>query len=157
MSYHRLATTLAVTTIRGAGLGAVGFSAAFGLFAGESLLTRARIPKNLGEPPVSDGTTWCAPTVAPHRTPLQLAFVGDSLAAGLGAHEPRETVAAQLALNLSAQAGRPVHVTNVAVVGSRSRDLARQIDALAIGCRPDVAVKARNSYVRRTPQTNANQ
>ena len=140
MSYHRLATTLAVATIRGAGLGAVGLSAAFGLFAGESLLTRARIPKNLGEPPVSDGTTWCAPTVAPHRTPLQLALVGDSLAAGLGACSPRDTLAAQLALNLSAQAGRPVHVTNVAVVGSRSRDLARQIDTLAAACRPEAVV-----------------
>jgi lysophospholipase L1-like esterase len=140
MSYHRLATTLAVATIRGAGLGAVGLSAAFGLFAGESLLTRARIPKNLGEPPVSDGTTWCAPTVAPHRTPLQLALVGDSLAAGLGAPSIRDTVAVQLALSLSALAGHPVHVTNVAVVGSLSRDLARQVDTLAATCRPDVVV-----------------
>jgi len=140
MLHRRLATTLAVATIRGAGFGAVGLSAAFGLFAGESLLTRARIPKNLGEPPVSDGTSWCAPSVPPHRTPLQLALVGDSLAAGLGAPSPRDTIAAQLALRLSAQAGRPVHVTNVAVVGSRSRDLARQIDTLAATCRPDLAV-----------------
>lgn len=140
MSHHRVATMLAVATIRGAGLGAVGLSAAFGLFASEGLLTRARIPKNLGVPPVSDGTTWCAPNVAPHRTPLQLALVGDSLAAGLGAHTPRDTVAVQLALNLSAQAGRPVHVTNVAVVGSRSRDLAGQIGTLSATCRPDVVI-----------------
>ena len=140
MTNHRRVTALAAATLRGAGIGAVGLSAALSLVASESLLTRARIPRNLGEPPVSDGTVWCPPTVAPHRTPVRLALVGDSLAAGLGAPTARDTAAAQIALGLSAYASRPVRLTNVAVVGSRTRDVAYQLDALAGCCRPEVAV-----------------
>ncbi len=137
---YRIAATLAVATLRGVGIGTAGLSAAIGLVAGESLLTRARVPKNLGEPPDTDGTLWCAPGVVPFRPALHLALVGDSLAAGLGAGCAQDTTAGRLALGLSTRAARPVRVSNVAVVGSRSRDLRGQVDRLAARQSPDVVV-----------------
>jgi lysophospholipase L1-like esterase len=139
MSSHRLAATLGIAAVRSVGFGALGMSAALGLIAGESALARARIPKPKGEPPTSDGTRWTAPGVPPTRRPLRLAVLGDSLAAGLGAPRAEDTMVARLALQVSARAGRPVQLTNAAVVGSRSRDLRAQVDAV-VRARPHVAV-----------------
>lgn len=142
MSSHRLAATLGnvgATVVRGVGFGALGVSAALGLVAGESALARARIPKPEGEPPSSDGTRWTAHGVPATRRPLRLAVLGDSLAAGLGAPRAEDTMAARLALQLSARAQRPVQLTNVALVGSRSRDLRGQVDAV-VHARPHIAV-----------------
>ena len=62
--------------------------------------------------------------------PLELAIVGDSLAAGLGANEPSETVGVLLAKGLAAASERQVQLRNVAVVGAESKDLAGQIAKL---------------------------
>lgn len=139
MTTARTLARVAGAVVRGTGVGAVGAAAAAGLIAGETLLAHARIPRAVDDPPASDGTTWCSPGVSRRRRPLHLAMLGDSTAAGFGVHGVDETLAAQLALRLSAASRRPVLVTNVAAVGARSADLHGQVDALG-SRRPDVVV-----------------
>jgi lysophospholipase L1-like esterase len=135
-----VAGKIAAALMRGTGLGALGCVAAAGLIAGEAALARVRIPKPSANPPVSDGTTWVAPGVRRNRRALHLCVLGDSTAAGLGVHHNHETLAAQVALLVSAASGRPVRVTNLAVVGARSSDLRSQIDRLATDHRPDLSI-----------------
>jgi lysophospholipase L1-like esterase len=72
-------------------------------------------------------------------TPIRVALLGDSSAAGYGLEEVEETPGAMLAGGLSEQTGRPVRLDEIAVVGALSADLDLQVDrALALG--PDVAV-----------------
>ena len=124
---------LAVALVRGTGLGA----AAVGLLAGETMGAHARIPKTKQPPPASSGL-WCAPGVDEHAPTLKFAVLGDSMAAGIGVHDGADTLAAQLARGLSAATRRPVQLTNVAVVGSRSAGLRAQLDELPQA--PDVAL-----------------
>jgi lysophospholipase L1-like esterase len=111
-------------------LGALGGAAFVGLVVGETKLARRRIPIAVGTPPVSHDTTWAAAGVSLRRPPIRLAVLGDSTAAGYGVHRDRDTPAAQLAIGISDAARRPVHVTNVAVVGALSADVGRQLDEL---------------------------
>jgi lysophospholipase L1-like esterase len=101
-----------------------------GVILGETKLARHRIPQATTDFPDSDDLTWAAAGVSARRPPIRLALLGDSLAAGYGTHRERDTPAAQLAIGISAAARRPVHVTNVAVVGAASRELAEQLDRL---------------------------
>ena len=72
-------------------------------------------------------------------SPLRLAVLGDSAAAGVGARQRSDTVGARLAAAL-AETGRRVTLDGLAVPGARSADLGTQVSrALAHG-RPDVAV-----------------
>jgi lysophospholipase L1-like esterase len=125
----------------GAGVGAAGaMGAAFvALLIGQTKLARYRIPQADEPPPVSHDTIWAAAGVSRTRPPISLAMLGDSTAAGFGVTRDRDTPAARLAIGLSNSARRPVHVTNVAVVGAESNQLAAQIDALG-GARPELAV-----------------
>jgi lysophospholipase L1-like esterase len=126
----------------GGGLGAVGGvggAALFGLLIGETKLARRRIPVSVESPPVSHDTSWAAAGVSIHRPPIRLAMLGDSSAAGYGVQRDRDTPAAQLAIGISGIARRPVHVTNVAVVGSESRQLPAQLDELG-KVHPDLAI-----------------
>jgi lysophospholipase L1-like esterase len=136
---RRLAVRIAA--YGGGGLGAVAAlcAAAFGLVIGETKLARRRIPVSEAAPPVSHDTTWAASGVSPGRPPIQLAMLGDSSAAGYGVFRERDTPAAKLAIGISTVARRPVHITNVAVVGAESMHLAAQIDELG-AVSPDVAV-----------------
>jgi len=127
---RRIATAAAYG---GGGLGALaglGGAALVGLLVGESKLARRRIPQALDDAPPTDDTTWAAPGIPSGRTPVEFAMLGDSLAAGYGVRTPGETPAAQLARSISAAARRPVHVTNVAIVGAETTLLAEQLDAL---------------------------
>ena len=108
-------------------LGAVGLA---GLMWGEAKLAERRIPVADGDPPVSHDTTWAAPGVSVNRPPIRIAMLGDSTAAGYGVYRDRDTPAAQLAIGISEAARRPVHVTNVAVVGAESPDLPSQLENL---------------------------
>ncbi|MCU1655471.1 MAG: Lysophospholipase L1-like esterase, partial [Pseudonocardiales bacterium] len=120
-------------------LGALGGAALFGLIVGETKLARRRIPQPESPPPVSHDTTWAAVGVSLSLPPLRLAMIGDSTAAGYGVHRDRDTPAAQLAIGISDAARRPVHVTNVAVIGAESRHLSAQLDELG-AIQPDLAV-----------------
>lgn len=117
----------------GAGVGAasvVGAAGLAGLMWGEAKLAERRIPVATDPPPISHDTTWAAPGVSASRPPIRLALLGDSTAAGYGVHRDRDTPAAQLAIGISDAARRPVHVTNVAVVGAESPNLPEQVERL---------------------------
>ena len=124
-------------------LGALG-AALYAVLVGETKLARRRIPQAQAAPPSADDSIWTAPSaVARHRgrggSPLRIAMVGDSTAAGYGVHRDVDTPGVQLAMRLSAVSGRPVHLTSVAVVGAESAGLADQVDR-ALRRDPDLVV-----------------
>lgn len=125
-----LATTVGILVLGAATLGA--------LLVAQAFLARHRRPPGKGSP--LQVRSWLI-GADKSGTPLELAMVGDSLAAGLGAHEPEDTVGVLLAKGLSAASERPVQLRNVAVVGSASKDLAEQITNLAsVRSSPEVVV-----------------
>ena len=71
---------------------------------------------------------------------LDLVLVGDSIAAGLGAELPRETLGARLATRLAKATRRTVRLRTVARVGGESSMLEAQLAGLPACYRPDVAV-----------------
>ncbi|UPL11546.1 SGNH/GDSL hydrolase family protein [Microbacterium sufflavum] len=103
----------------------------------QAALARRRIGKPLGEVSLDADRLW-RPGL--DGAPLDLLLVGDSLAAGLGAQRPKQTLGGRLAKALARGLGRPVRLRTVARVGAESRDLATQLDALPPGYRPHVAV-----------------
>jgi lysophospholipase L1-like esterase len=119
----------------GGGLGVAGVVGAAGLAGvmwGEAKLAERRIPIATEAPPVSHDTTWTAPGVSSTRPPIRFAMLGDSTAAGYGVYRDRDTPAAQIAIGISEVARRPVHVSNVAVVGAESPDLPAQLERLGL-------------------------
>jgi len=129
-----------VVTAAAFGTGGIGAlsAAAAGVVYGQSKLARRRIRPAEADPPRADGV-WLAPGAPADAPPLLLAMLGDSSAAGYGVHRDSETPAAQMALGLSALAGRPVRLHNVAVVGAQSSALASQV-AMVLDERPDLVV-----------------
>jgi lysophospholipase L1-like esterase len=126
----------------GAGLAALtGAGGLAGLVQFEIRLAQKRIPQAVEPPPASNDTTWAAAGVSRTRPPIRIAVLGDSTAAGYGAYRDRDTPGAQLAISLSEAGRRPVHLTNVAVVGAESPDLGVQVDAVQRGSRrPELAI-----------------
>ncbi len=86
---------------------------------GEVKLAERRIPQATDAPPASNDTVWAAAGVSRTRPPIRIAMLGDSTAAGYGVYRDRDTPGARLAIGISEAARRPVHLTNVAVVGRR--------------------------------------
>jgi lysophospholipase L1-like esterase len=121
------------------GLAVTGTVGLLGLMWGEVKLAERRIPVAKDPPPASNDTVWAAAGVSRTRPPIRIAMLGDSTAAGYGVYRDRDTPGAQLAIGISEAARRPVHLTNVAVVGAESPDLLVQIDALGTK-RPELAV-----------------
>ncbi|MEP9363064.1 SGNH/GDSL hydrolase family protein [Nocardioides sp. CN2-186] len=72
--------------------------------------------------------------------PVDLLLLGDSIAAGLGADDPRDTLGGQLAKRLAKATHRAVRLHTGAVVGAETSALAGQIADLPPGYRADVAV-----------------
>ena len=129
MSYRRRRTL----AYAGSGVGALvvgGAAGLAGLMRLEVKLAERRIPLALDDPPASHGTVWAAAGVSRARPPIRIAMLGDSTAAGYGVYRDRDTPGAQLAIGVSEVARRPVHLSNVAVVGAESADLGVQVDAL---------------------------
>ncbi len=135
MSRARRARKVAAAAAFGGGgltvLGALGL----GVMAAEMKLARRNIGTPFGEAPTSDGVYGAGP-----GDPIQLAVLGDSSAAGLGADDPDQTPGAVVARGLAAVSGRSVQLTTVAVVGAMSADLQQQIDRVLDAVRPDVAI-----------------
>ena len=112
------------------GLALTAVGALAGLLYGEVKLAERRIPIAQDAPPEHNDTIWAASGVSRTRPPIRIAMLGDSTAAGYGVYRDRDTPGAQLAIGISEAARRPVHVTNVAVVGAESPDLPVQVDRL---------------------------
>ncbi|MDO5504012.1 MAG: SGNH/GDSL hydrolase family protein [Actinomycetia bacterium] len=140
MGRARRARKIAATAAYGGGslaaaAGALG-AAGYGLIRAEAKLARHLIGQPFDDSPDDDGTYGFGP-----GEPLQLLMLGDSTAAGLGTEERNQTIGAILASGIAALSGRPVHLTNVAVVGAQSSDLDLQVvNALDVVPHPDVAV-----------------
>ena len=105
----------------------------------QAALAKRAIGPRTTVPPYADGRYLPPGETTARGTSLRLAVLGDSGAAGLGADEPENTPGAVIARELAAAAGRPVLLTNTAVVGAQSKDLAAQVDRI-LAVRPHVAV-----------------
>ncbi|MDQ0613522.1 lysophospholipase L1-like esterase [Microbacterium sp. W4I4] len=125
-----------VTAMSAVVLGAAVLGIRFGL-ARQAAVARRRIGKPLGEDALAVDRVWRRRLPG---EPVDLLIIGDSVAAGLGATRPKETLGGRLAKSLAKRIGRPVRLRSLAVVGSESPDLAAQLDRLAPEDRADVAV-----------------
>lgn len=100
-------------------------------------IARRRIGKPLGEQAIDADRVW-RPRLP--GDPVDLLVLGDSIAAGLGAERPKETLGARVAKGLGTELHRPVRLRSAAVVGSESSALAGQLDTLPDDYRPHLAV-----------------
>jgi lysophospholipase L1-like esterase len=121
------------------GVGTALAGTAIGIVVVQAALAKRAIGPRTTAPPYADGRYLPPGEPTARGTSLRLAVLGDSGAAGLGADEPENTPGAVIARELAAAAGRPVLLTNTAVVGAQSKDLAAQVDRI-LAVRPNVAV-----------------
>ena len=140
MGRARRARKIAATAAYGGGIGAAGIGAlglvGYGVLKVEAQLARRIVGKPFEGAPDDNGQYGSG-----LGQPVQLLMLGDSSAAGMGADLAQQTVGAIIANGVSALSGRPVRLTNLAVIGAESSGLGQQLDdALAEVARPDVAV-----------------
>ena len=129
---HVGASTMSTIEAASATLAGLGY----GLIQAEAKITRKIVGNPFDGAPDDDGVYGAAP-----GEPVQLLVLGDSTAAGMGADNRYQTIGAILATGLAAIMGRPVELTNEAVIGAESSDLPAQLSkALARVDQPDVAV-----------------
>lgn len=129
-------TTLTVTAV---GTAFVGASVAIGareLLRRQAAIARKLIGKPLGEDAPSADRIW----KRAYGDPVALLVLGDSIAAGLGAERRKDTLGGRLAKGIAKHLHRAVDLRMAAVVGSESSALAAQLDALPSTYRADVAV-----------------
>jgi len=140
MGRARRARRIAQTAAYGGGFGAAGIGVlgvlGYGLIKAEALVARRAVGEIVETAPVHDGLYGAGP-----GRPFELVLLGDSIAAGLGTERGDQTIGALLATGVSAFAGRPVRLTNGAVVGALSQDLDLQVaNIVDTVARPDAAV-----------------
>jgi lysophospholipase L1-like esterase len=140
MGRARRARKIAATAAYGGGIGAAGIGAlglvGYGVLKAETLLARRLVGQPFDGAPDDDAVYGAGPGPS-----YQLLVLGDSSAAGMGADAAHQTVGAIIANGVSALSGRPVRLTNVAVVGAESSGLDVQLaSALEEVPKPDVAV-----------------
>ncbi len=140
MGRARRARRIAATAAYGgggiaAGIGAVG-ALGYGVLKVEARIARRLVGQSFDGAPDDNGTYGAGSGEA-----VELVVLGDSSAAGMGADTANQTVGAIIANGVSALTGRPVILTNAAVVGSESSGLELQLaNALDRVPRPHVAV-----------------
>jgi len=106
------------------------------LLSRQAAVARRLIGKPLGEVALDADKKY----KKKYGDPLDLLLVGDSIAAGLGAELPKETLGARLATRLAKATRRAVRLRTVARVGAESSMLADQLATLPASYRPDLAV-----------------
>lgn len=119
-SMVRKAATYAAGT---AGVGAAGFLGGWGVLKGEAAIARRVVGQPFDGAADDSGLYGAAP-----GEPIEFLVLGDSTAKGMGADDVSQTVGATIATAVAVFAGRPVHLTNVSVVGATSPDLGAQLD-----------------------------
>jgi lysophospholipase L1-like esterase len=159
----------AAAAFGGGGIGALG-AAAYGVLVTEVKMTRKLIGQPFGNAgPGGEGTYGSG-----RGQPIQLAFLGDSTAVGLGVDHPWQTPGAVLATGLAAIAERPVQLRILAAVGAQSSALESQstrlleevaapdVVVIMVGAndvthrnRPAVAVRGLDAAVRRLREVGA--
>jgi lysophospholipase L1-like esterase len=138
---ERVRRIVKAAAVGGGGLLGVGTAVAgalVGVLIVEAQLARRAIGPRKTVPPYVDGR-YLPPHGGAKRTSLRLCFLGDSSAAGLGVDHADKTAAVLVARAVAAVADRPVSLSNVAVVGARSRDLDLQVTR-ALQQHPQIAV-----------------
>jgi lysophospholipase L1-like esterase len=140
MGRARRARKIAATAVYGggglaAGIGALG-ALSYGVLKAEAQVARRIVGQPFDGSPDDNGTYG-----AGLGEPVELIVLGDSSAAGMGADNRYQTVGAIIANGVSALTGRPVRLTNTAVVGAESSGLELQLaNALDQVDRPHVAI-----------------
>lgn len=121
----------------GYGAGVSGVASVLGIALLKYEARRARAAIGLpGEAPRTDGVYGSG-----ERVPLRLLVLGDSLAAGLGVDEARQTLAGSVATRLAHERKQPVDLVNTARIGAETVDLPGQLDRGLASCpKPDVAM-----------------
>lgn len=155
MGRARRARRIASQAAYGGGIGAVGAVGlgvtGWAVLKGEAAMARRIVGKPFDDAPDDEGVYGSAP-----GEPINLVVLGDSMAKGLGADRPDQTIGAINATAMAALAGRPVRLTNVAVVGAVSTALGEQVErALQAVPEPDVALIliGANDVTHRLPRT----
>ena len=115
---------------------------AAGVLGGRELLRRqaGQARRAIGKPLGEDAHQADKTYKKKYGDPLDLLLLGDSIAAGLGAERPKDTLGAQLARRLAKATGRSVRLRTAAVVGAESSMLAAQLDTLPASYVADLAV-----------------
>jgi lysophospholipase L1-like esterase len=140
MGRARRARRIAATAAYGggglaAGIGALG-ALGYGLLKAEAVMARRIVGQPFDGSPDDNGTYGSGV-----GDPVELVVLGDSSAAGMGADTRYQTVGAIVANGVSALTGRPVRLTNTAVVGAESSGLELQLaNALDQVARPHIAI-----------------
>lgn len=134
--WPRLIRTVGLGAAATAGTATAAGAAAFYLFKAQGRIARRRIGKPLGEIALNADKTYKKKL----GRPVTLLVLGDSIAAGLGAERPKDTLGARIARGLAKKSGRAVRLHTAAVVGSESSALRGQLDGLPDGYLPDLAV-----------------
>jgi lysophospholipase L1-like esterase len=116
----------------------------------QAAVARRRIGKPLGESAPDADRVWRRSLAGEE---LHLLVLGDSIAAGLGAHRRKDTLGARLARGIADALQRPVRLRTAAVVGAESAQLASQLDSLPAQYAPDLAlvVVGGNDVTHRVP------
>ncbi|MEP7034619.1 MAG: SGNH/GDSL hydrolase family protein [Actinomycetota bacterium] len=140
MGRARRARKIAATAAYGGGIGVAGIGVVgllgFGVLRVEALMARWLVGQPVTGAPDDDALYGSG-----LGEPVQLLLMGDSSAAGMGADQARQTVGAIIANGVSALSGRPVRLTNVAVIGAESSGLEVQLATASEAVpEPDVAV-----------------
>lgn len=140
MGRARRARKIAQAAAYGGGMGAAGLGVlsllGYGLIRAEATMARRIVGQPFEGAPEDSGTYGSG-----HGTPIRFLVLGDSTGVGMGADQAQQTIGAIVASGVAAFSGRPVELTNVAVVGAESPDLDTQVErGLAAVPKPDVAV-----------------
>ncbi|MEO6999579.1 MAG: SGNH/GDSL hydrolase family protein [Terracoccus sp.] len=136
MGRARRARKIAQTAAYGGGIGAAGLGAlsllGYGLIKAEAVILRRTIGDVLDQAPDDQGTYGSGA-----GPPIRFVVLGDSTGAGLGTQHANQTIGATIATGVAAFSGRPVQLTNVAVIGAESPDLDAQVDRIVGGLDAD--------------------
>ena len=140
MGRARRARKIAQAAAYGGGVGAAGIGMlgviGYGLLRLEAAMARRVVGQPFEGAPDDAGTYGFGP-----GEPLTVVLLGDSTAKGMGADQASQTIGATIANGVAAFSGRPVQLTNVAVIGAESTHLGEQLEcALQQVPAPDVAI-----------------
>jgi lysophospholipase L1-like esterase len=140
MGRARRARKIAATAAYGggglaAGIGALG-ALGYGVLKAEAKVARRLVGQPFDGSPDDNGTYG-----AGVGEPVELLVLGDSSAAGMGADHAQQTVGAIVANGVAALTGRPVRLTNRAVVGAETSGLVQQLaNAVEDGLEPALTI-----------------
>ena len=140
MGRARRARRIAQAAAYGGGVGVAGLGVlgalGYGILRAEAVMARRIVGRPFEGAPSDSGTYGTGSGAT-----LRFVVLGDSTGVGMGADHPHQTIGATIATGIAAFSGRPVELTNLAVIGAESPDLDEQVErGLAAVPEPDVAV-----------------